>query len=54
MAQEKCPKQIGGWTVGSNGMCYNSQAGILAGKGHFKQVLIEHHWNNPLNSNSYV
>jgi len=53
MATQHCETMLGAWTVGSNGECWSDDSGFLVGKGSFTKVLIEHHWNNPLQETEY-
>ncbi|XP_067932935.1 DBH-like monooxygenase protein 2 [Watersipora subatra] len=50
---EECSDMIAGWTVGLSGECQRSDDGFLVGKGHFTQVMMEHHWNNPTSASNY-
>ncbi|XP_067941873.1 DBH-like monooxygenase protein 2 homolog [Watersipora subatra] len=53
MSTRACRVLIAGWTVGSPGRCLGSTDGFLVGKGHFSQVMMEHHWNNPTEETNY-
>ncbi|KAK3089057.1 hypothetical protein FSP39_000478 [Pinctada imbricata] len=48
-----CNIIIGGWTVGSYGDCSHEDAGFLVGRSGFKRVMMQFHWNNPMQVTNY-
>jgi len=43
----ECEEMMIIWAVGVNGKCYQEDFGALIGKGGFKWLHMQQHWNNP-------
>ena len=48
-----CYQVVASWSLGQSGECLLSNTGVLVGKGHYSKVVIQKHWNNPLNEGNY-